>query len=316
MKAIEKIEIPGLKLYSRGKVRDIFELAGNRLLMVATDRISAFDKVVGVIPRKGKILNQMSVLGFGLTENIVPNHFISVDLTYANNHGVWLHADNNDLIGRSMVVWKTLPIPVECVVHGYLSGSGWKDYQESGRIGDITLPPGLKESAKLPGLLFTSSTKAEAGQHDKNIGFDEMVEVLRDWMASLAESGEYSYFPKSYSLALAIKKLSFSLYCKVADHAHQRGIIIADTKLEFGWWGKQLILIDEIFTPDSSRFWLADKYQPGRPQESFDKQYLRDWLSKEAGWDKESPPPLLPKEVIKVMSQKYQTALSRLRGAE
>jgi phosphoribosylaminoimidazole-succinocarboxamide synthase len=285
-----------LVLFKRGKVRDTWRLPGGNLLMVATDRISAFDVVVGAIPGKGKLLTTMSKFWFLFTERIIGNHFVSTDLSFAYSHDVWLHTSNNDLDGRSMVVKKVdWVIPVECVVRGYLVGSGWKEYQESGRVCGIELPPGLREGDKLPRPIFTPATKAEKG-HDENISFEQMTEILED-----------------RELAGQSKNVSLNLYQAAAAYAESKGIIIADTKFELGLKNDRLILIDEVLTPDSSRFWPKDEWQPGQAQKSFDKQYLRDWLVS-IGWDKKPPAPDLPEKIVSKTSNKYQEALKRLIG--
>jgi len=265
-----------LKLLKRGKVRDIYDLKDS-LLMVATDRISAFDVVMpDPIPDKGKILTQISLFWFKQMASIVPNHVISRDV---EDYPSACRPYADSLRGRSMLVKKAEPLPIECIVRGYLSGSGWTSYQESGTVCDIRLPEGLRESDKLPGAIYTPSTKAEAGLHDLNIGFDETVQKIG---APLAEK---------------VKQLSLHIYRKGAELAETRGIIIADTKFEFGRIGDNVLLIDEVLTPDSSRFWPRALYRPGGPQQSFDKQYLRDYLLS-IKWDKKPPAPSLPEEVV------------------
>jgi phosphoribosylaminoimidazole-succinocarboxamide synthase len=284
---------PGLTLRGRGKVRDIYDL-GDQLLIVATDRISAYDVVMPTpIPDKGRVLTKISAFWFGALADVVDNHLVTVEvdefpeqcLPYAE-----------DLAGRSMLVTKAEPLPVECIVRGYLSGSGWKDYERQGSVCGITLPAGLSESSSLQSPIFTPSTKAERGLHDENIDFATLGEKV------------------GTNLAGKLRELSIALYEKGAAIAGQRGIIIADTKFEFGTIGGQLALIDEVLTPDSSRFWPADKYEPGRSQESFDKQYLRDYLD-QSGWNHKPPAPPLPDEVVQNTRTRYLEALGRLTQA-
>ena len=275
----------------RGKVRDIYDL-DDRLLLVSTDRISAFDWVLpSGIPDKGRVLTQLSRFWF---ENFsdVPNHLISCDV---GDFRLPQDVDIEPLVGRSMLVRKTKVVPVECVVRGFLSGSGWKEYQDTGAVCGVELPTGLRESERLPGPIFTPATKAEQGEHDENITFLEMAAIV----------GE--------GLAEQLMQRSLDLYSRGAELAHQRGIIIADTKFEFGMLGSELILIDEVLTPDSSRFWPEDIYEPGHGQPSFDKQYVRDWLT-QTGWDKNSPPPPLPAEVVAKTRAKYIEAYERITG--
>jgi phosphoribosylaminoimidazole-succinocarboxamide synthase len=275
----------------RGKVRDIYDL-GDTLLLVSTDRISAFDWVLpSGIPDKGRVLTQLSRFWFELFRD-VPNHMISCDVADFNlPRGV----DPEPLIGRAMLVRKTAVVPIECVVRGYLSGSAWSEYTRTGAVCGIELSTGLKESERLPGPIFTPATKAEQGLHDENITYDDMVaRVGRD-------------------LAKQLSTQSIELYTRGAEYAIGRGIIIADTKFEFGLIDDELILIDEVLTPDSSRFWPADQYKPGHGQPSFDKQFVRDWLS-QSGWDKNSPPPPLPPEVVARTRAKYIEACERITG--
>jgi phosphoribosylaminoimidazole-succinocarboxamide synthase len=275
----------------RGKVRDIYDL-GDTLLLVSTDRISAFDWVLPTgIPDKGRVLTQLSRFWFEHFRD-VPNHMISCDVADFNlPSGV----DEEPLVGRAMLVRKTAVVPIECVVRGYLSGSAWSEYRQTGAVCGIELPTGLKESERLPGAIFTPATKAEQGLHDENITYDEMVaRVGRD-------------------LAKQLSTRSIELYSRGAEYAIGRGIIIADTKFEFGLVDDELILIDEVLTPDSSRFWPADQYEPGHGQPSFDKQFVRDWLS-QSGWDKNSPPPALPPEVVAKTREKYIEACERITG--
>ena len=287
--AISQTSFAGLKLRGRGKVRDIYEVDEN-LLIVATDRLSAFDVVLPTpIPDKGKVLTQLSLFWFDKLHGIVPNHIITAsDFTGA------LAPYAADLAGRSMLVKRTEPIPIECVVRGYLSGSGWKDYQKTGRVCGIPLPSGLVESSQLPNPIFTPSTKATTG-HDENISFEEAASRI------------------GASLALRLRDVSIEIYTRAAAYASARGIIIADTKFEFGLAGHELIWIDEALTPDSSRFWPADEYEPGRAQPSFDKQYVRDYLER-IGWNKQPPAPALPAEVVAATRARYRESYERLTG--
>ena len=286
---ISQTDLPGLKLRGRGKVRDIYEL-GDRLLIVATDRLSAFDVILPTpIPDKGRVLTQISMFWFEKLSGIVPNHVIT-----ASDFPPELAPYAGALAGRSMLVRRTQPVPIECVVRGYISGSGWKDYQKTGAICGIPLPAGLRESDRLPEPIFTPSTKAEVG-HDENISFDETV----------ARIGR--------PLAERLRDTSLALYRRAVEHAAARGIIIADTKFEFGLLGQELIWIDEALTPDSSRFWPADEYSPGKPQPSFDKQYVRDYLER-IGWNKQPPAPALPPDVVAATREKYREAYQRITG--
>ncbi len=281
---------PNLTLRGRGKVRDIYDL-GEQLLIVATDRISAYDVVMPTpIPDKGRILTKISAFWFRALAEVVDNHLVTADI---DEFPEQCRPYAEELAGRSMLVTKAKPLPVECIVRGYLSGSGWKDYERQGSVCGITLPPGLLESSSLESPIFTPSTKAERGLHDENIDFATLGEKV------------------GTSLAEKLCELSIALYEKGAAIASQRGIIIADTKFEFGTVGDQLALIDEVLTPDSSRFWPADKYEPGRSQESFDKQYLRDYLD-QSGWNHKPPAPQLPDEVVQNTRTRYLEALERL----
>ncbi|MGW8207562.1 MAG: phosphoribosylaminoimidazolesuccinocarboxamide synthase [Syntrophobacteria bacterium] len=281
---------PNLTLRGRGKVRDIYDL-GEQLLIVATDRISAYDVVMPTpIPDKGRILTKISAFWFRALAEVVDNHLVTVNI---DEFPEQCRPYAEELEGRSMLVTKAKPLPVECIVRGYLSGSGWKDYERQGSVCGITLPPGLLESSSLESPIFTPSTKAERGLHDENIDFATLGEKV------------------GTSLAEKLRELSIALYEKGAAIAGQRGIIIADTKFEFGTVGDQLALIDEVLTPDSSRFWPADKYEPGRSQESFDKQYLRDYLD-QSGWNHKPPAPQLPDEVVQNTRTRYLEALERL----
>jgi phosphoribosylaminoimidazole-succinocarboxamide synthase len=291
-KPLVRSDFAGLELIKRGKVRDLYTVEG-KLLLVASDRISAFDVVMDdPIPDKGKILTSISLFWFKTLESIAENHVIASD---PDNYPEACRPYREELRGRSMLVDKAEPLPVECIVRGYLSGSGWSEYQKQGSVCDIPLPPGLLESQKLPQPLFTPSTKAEAGFHDENISFDKAVDILGKKRAE------------------AVRDISLRIYVAGSELAAKKGIIIADTKFEFGLRGGRLILIDEVLTPDSSRFWPADAYRPGGSQQSFDKQYLRDYLSSLA-WPKEPPPPRLPKEVIDKTKERYMEALLRLTG--
>lgn len=292
--AIRETEFKSLKLKQRGKVRDIYDL-GDALLMVTSDRISAFDVILpNPMPGKGKVLTQISLFWFEIMESLVPNHIISSNV---DEYPEECRPYADQLRDRSMLVKKARPLPIECVVRGYISGSGWKDYQNSGKVCGIELPAGLMESDKLPGILFTPSTKAELGEHDENIDFDDAVEKL------------------GKPLAEKVRDLSIAIYEKGSALALQKGIIIADTKFEFGFVDDELILIDEVLTPDSSRFWPQADYRPGGSQKSYDKQYLRDYLLT-LDWDKTPPGPNLPAEVIVNTMKKYKEALTQLTGKE
>lgn len=285
--------LPGAKLFARGKVRDLYEVNG-RLLIVATDRISAFDFVLGSgIPDKGRVLTQLSVFWFRFLGDVVPTHFITASV---EDYPEELRRSREQLEGRSMLVHRTQPVPIECVARGYLAGSGWKDYQKTGSVCGIPLPAGLRESEALPEPIFTPATKAASG-HDINISFDEMVRRVG---ARQAEE---------------LRSLTLRLYRRAADYARTRGLLIADTKFEFGTRGDELLLIDEVLTPDSSRFWGMDTYQPGRSQPSFDKQFVRDYLE-QSGWNKQPPAPALPAEVIQATRERYREAYRRLTGME
>jgi len=292
--AIKETVFENLNLKNRGKVRDIYDL-GNALLMVASDRVSAFDVVLpNPMPGKGKVLTQISLFWFEIMEPLIANHIISSNVA---DYPEACQPYAEQLEGRSMLVKKAEPLPVECVVRGYISGSGWKDYQNTGQVCGIELPAGLQESDRLPQTLFTPSTKAEIGEHDENIDFEGAV----------AELGR--------PLAEKVRDLSLAIYEKGAALALEKGIIIADTKFEFGLVDDVLILIDEVLTPDSSRFWSRADYQPGGAQKSYDKQYLRDYLLT-LDWDKTAPGPNLPEEVIVQSMQKYKEALTQLTGKE
>jgi phosphoribosylaminoimidazole-succinocarboxamide synthase len=283
-----------LKLMSRGKVRDMYD-CGDTLLIVATDRISAFDVVLpDGIPCKGAVLSQMSAYWFAALSDVIDNHLIAAD-TAAFPPQCRAHAKT--LQGRAMLVKKAKPLPVECVVRGYLAGSGWTEYQRSGSICGIPIAKGLQESSRLEEPIFTPTTKAEQGTHDENIPMEKVEELIgRD-------------------LARRVKEVSLRLYAKGSEMARRKGIIICDTKFEFGLFNGNLILIDEVLTPDSSRFWPEDEYQPGRPQRSFDKQFVRDYLLT-LTWDKKPPAPRLPADIIEKTSERYQEAYRRITGKE
>ncbi len=292
--AIRETVIPELRLINRGKVRDIYDL-GDRLLFVATDRISAFDFVLGTpIPDKGKILAQITLFWLDYLQEVIPNHLITTDLAEFK-----LSPESAaQLVGRSMVVKKAQVLPVECIVRGYLIGSGWKEYQAHGTVCGIELPAGLKMAARLPEPLFTPSTKAEQGLHDENITPAQARQILGD------------------DVFAQVSAASLKLYTRAAEHALRQGIIIADTKFEFGLLDGRVILIDEVLTPDSSRFWPADQYQTGISPPSFDKQFVRDWLEKESGWNKQPPAPALPQPVVDKTGEKYREAYRRLTGRD
>jgi len=289
---ISQTEFKSLTLKGRGKVRDIYDL-GDRLLIVATDRMSAFDVVMpNPIPDKGRVLTQLSRFWFDLTREIISNHVIS---TKVEEYPQECRAYQEDLRDRSMLVVKTEVLPVECVVRGYLAGSGWEEYQKTGEICGISLPKGLVESSKLEEPIFTPSTKAEQGLHDENISFKKMEEIV------------------GKDLAQRLRAVTVAVYQKARDFAEHRGILIADTKMEFGIKDGKLILIDELLTPDSSRFWPKDGYRPGGSQKSFDKQFLRDYLLS-IKWNKTPPAPELPEDIIKKTREKYLEAYERLVG--
>ena len=287
-------DFPDLELHASGKVRDVYRVDNEHLLFIATDRISAFDYVLASgIPDKGRVLTQLSLFWFDFLKDVVANHLVTADVTkYPAN----IQKHSEAVRGRSMLVMRANMYPVECVVRGYLSGSGWKEYQQTGAVSGVKLPAGLKESDKLPEPIFTPATKAASG-HDENISFDEMVKHV-----GAADSEQ-------------LRKLSLDIYKKASDYALTRGIIIADTKFEFGNTDKGLVLADEVLTPDSSRFWPADRYTPGKAQESFDKQYVRDYLE-QIKWNKQPPAPALPAEVQVNTSKKYREAYRQLTGRE
>jgi len=286
-------DFKGLKLFKRGKVRDVYDL-GNELLVVSSDRVSAFDVVLPCgIPKKGKVLTAISLFWFEFTKDIIPNHLVTADV---NEYPQQLHKYKDELAGRSMLVLKTRPLPVECVVRGYLSGSGWKEYRQKQSVCGIELPVGLAESAKLPEIIFTPSTKADSG-HDANVDMAYVEDKL------------------GREAADKIRDVSIAIYRKASDYARSKGIIIADTKFEFGIHQATPILIDEVLTPDSSRFWPLDQYRPGMPQPSFDKQFVRDYLEG-LDWDKNPPAPKLPDDIIANTSRKYLEAYERLTGKD
>ncbi len=288
---VYQTEIKGFPLLKRGKVRDIYDL-GDSLLIVATDRISAFDVVLPTpIPEKGKILTLMTLFWLDFLKDIVENHLITAD---TKDYPDELKPYEDLLSQRSMIVKKAEVIPVECIVRGYITGSAMKEYKKTGKVCGIKLPEGLKEADKLPEPIFTPSTKAEEG-HDINITFEEMVKLV------------------GKETAETLKEISLKLYTKAGDYAESKGIIIADTKFEFGIADGKIILVDEVLTPDSSRFWPKDEYEPGRPQKSFDKQFIRDWL-KSVSWKDGTPPPPIPPEIVSKTREKYLEALYRLTG--
>jgi phosphoribosylaminoimidazole-succinocarboxamide synthase len=292
-RTILETDFPEITLHARGKVRDLYSLNG-QLVIVATDRISAFDYVLASgIPEKGRVLTQLSLFWFDFLKDTVNNHLVTAQV---NQYPEPVQKYADQLRGRSMLVNKAQMIDVECVVRGYLSGSGWKDYQSTGSVCGIKLPPGLRDSDKLPEPIFTPASKATSG-HDENISFHEMSK----------RTGP--------ELAEQLRDLSFRIYKKAADYAAGRGIIIADTKFEFGHTAQGLVLADEVLTPDSSRFWPADRYQPGRSQESYDKQFVRDYLET-IKWNKQPPAPALPHEVTAKTSEKYVQAYRVLAGRE
>lgn len=290
---IAQTEIPGLTLHARGKVRDIYDL-NEHLLFVASDRISAFDYVLATgIPDKGCVLTQLSLFWFEMLQDIVPNHVVTADFdAYPEN----LQPFESQLRGRSMIVKRAEMVTVECVVRGYLSGSGWKEYQKAGAVCGIELPQGLRESDRLPEPIFTPAIKATSG-HDENIPFSEMVKRAGPQVSE------------------RLRDISLKLYARASAHALERGIIIADTKFEFGRTAEGMILADEVFTPDSSRFWPAESYSPGKAQLSFDKQFVRDYLES-IRWNKQPPAPSLPEDVAQKTSEKYKQAYRQLTGKE
>lgn len=289
---VKETDFKGLHLLNRGKVRDIYDV-GDYLLIVATDRISAFDVIMqDPIPGKGKILTGMSTFWFEKTQDIIENHVVSTDI---DRYPEQCQPYREELIGRSMLVRKAAPLPVECVVRGYLTGAGWKDYLESQSISGIALPPGLKESSKFPEPLFTPSTKAERGTHDMPISKQDTIDLI------------------GRELTEKVIDVSIRIYNMAQEIVSRGGIIVADTKMEFGIFEDRLILIDELLTPDSSRFWPKDEYEEGKPQKSYDKQFLRDYLLT-LDWDKTPPPPPVPDHIIVKTKARYEEALHRIVG--
>jgi phosphoribosylaminoimidazole-succinocarboxamide synthase len=287
-------DFPELELHASGKVRDVYRLDNEHLLFVATDRISAFDYVLATgIPHKGRVLTQISLFWFDFLRDLVPNHLVTADVT---RYPATVRDYADLLRGRSMMVVRAEMVPVECVVRGYISGSAWKEYKANGRVCGIELPAGLKESDQLPEPIFTPATKATTG-HDENIPFAEMARLIGP------------------ELSRELRDISLKIYTKASEYARQKGIIIADTKFEFGRTSAGITLADEVLTPDSSRFWPAEKYQPGKAQDSFDKQYVRDYLE-EIRWNKQPPAPALPPEVARKTSEKYLEAYHQLTGRE
>ncbi len=286
-------KMPSLNMVNRGKVRDIYDL-GEHLLLVTTDRLSAFDVIMNEgIPKKGQVLNQISIFWFNRMADIIPNHIVATEVS---DYPAATHTYRDQLAGRSMLVKKARPLPIECIVRGYVSGSGWKEYQQQGSICGITLPENLVESSRLEKPIFTPSTKAELGAHDENISFDEAVKLC------------------GREIAERVSEISIEIYSRARDFAWEKGIIIADTKFEFGIMDDgSLLWIDEALSPDSSRFWPKASYQPGGPQPSFDKQFVRDYLET-LDWNKQAPPPPLPDEIVAKTSEKYQDALFQLTG--
>ena len=291
MRVVRETKFAGISPAARGKVRDIYD-AGDKLLIVATDRLSAFDVILQTpIPDKGRVLTQLSLFWFDLLRDVIPNHVLS-----ATEFPAPFDAYREELAGRSMLVRKTAPLPIECVVRGYVSGSGWKDYRATGQICGIALPPGLRESDRLPEPIFTPATKAATG-HDENISFERAASLIGNERARQA------------------RDVSLEIYRRAASYAEPRGILLADTKFEFGLLGDELIWIDEALTPDSSRFWPAAPYKPGGPQPSFDKQFVRDYLES-IRWPKTPPGPELPPEVVAATRGKYREAYRILTGRE
>ena len=287
-----RTDFPDLKLKASGKVRDVYEIDEKQLLFIASDRISAFDYVLATgIPHKGRVLNQISLFWFDFLADVVPNHLVTADV---DKYPASVRKYADQLRGRSMLVRRAEIFPVECIVRGYLSGSGWKEYRATGKVSGIALPPGLQESDALAEPIFTPSTKATSG-HDENISFDQMCDIV------------------GVETASHLRDLTLRVYKKAAAYARQRGIIIADTKFEFGRTAQGITLADEVLTPDSSRFWPADKYAPGRAQDSYDKQYVRDYLE-QIHWNKQPPAPALPADVARRTSEKYLEAYSQLTG--
>jgi phosphoribosylaminoimidazole-succinocarboxamide synthase len=294
LQTLTQTDLPGLPLLARGKVRDLYSV-GEHLLLIATDRISAFDHVLATgIPGKGKILTQLSLFWFQLLRDVAPNHLITADIS---QYPEALRPYSSQLEGRSMLVKRAQMFPVECVVRGYLSGSGWKDYKATGAVCGIPLPAGMQESARLPQPLFTPASKSLGGEHDENISFHEMVTRI----------GEPA--------ATKLQGLSLDIYNRAAAYAAERGVILADTKFEFGVTPGGIVLADEVLTPDSSRYWPADQYKPGGPQPSFDKQFVRDYLE-QIQWNKQAPAPALPDDIVAKTQRKYLDAYRLLTARE
>ena len=290
---ITTTDLPGFKLHSKGKVRDIYDIDENTLLLVTTDRMSAFDVILGEpIPWKGVILNQLTLFWMNKFAHLIPNHIIESDV---DKYPASLQPYRDQLVGRSVLAKKAQPLKAECIVRGYIAGSGWKSYKKDGTLCGVHLPAGLKESDKLPEIMFTPSTKGEMGTHDENISLEKMREIVGKDLADKAA------------------ETSLAIYREASEYAASRGIIIADTKFEFGIVDGQLTLIDEVLTPDSSRFWPADSSEPGHSQPSFDKQYLRDWLETQV-WDKTPPAPALTPTVRDTTAEKYQEAFRLITG--
>jgi phosphoribosylaminoimidazole-succinocarboxamide synthase len=294
LQTLTQTDLDSLPLLARGKVRDLYAV-GEALLLIATDRISAFDHVLATgIPGKGKILTQLSLFWFQLLRDVVPNHLITADVA---EYPDTLRPYTSQLTGRSMLVKRAQMFPVECVVRGYLSGSGWKDYQATGAVCGIPLPKGLRESDKLPEPIFTPASKSLGGEHDENISFADMTARVGD------------------AAALKLQSLSLAIYGRAAAYAAERGVILADTKFEFGVTPDGIVLADEVLTPDSSRYWPADQYKPGGPQPSFDKQFVRDYLE-QIRWNKQAPAPSLPDDVVAKTQRKYLDAYRLLTAHE
>ena len=290
---VASTDLPGFRLHSRGKVRDIYDVDDDTLLIVTTDRMSAFDVILGQpIPWKGVILNQLTLFWMQKFAHLIPNHIIESDV---DKYPAALQPYRDQLVGRSVLARRAQPLKAECIVRGYIAGSGWKSYKKDGTLCGVHLPAGLKESDKLPEIMFTPSTKGEMGTHDENISLEKMREIVGKDLADKAA------------------ETSLAIYREASEYAASRGIIIADTKFEFGIVDGQLTLIDEVLTPDSSRFWPADSYEPGHSQPSFDKQYLRDWLETQV-WDKTPPAPALTPTVRDTTAEKYQEAFRLITG--
>lgn len=293
MQVVTQVDLPGFKLHSRGKVRDIYEIDPETLLIITTDRMSAFDVIMAEpVPYKGVVLNRITLFWMKRFEKLIKNHLLTGDFA---EFPAALKPFKNELEGRSVLVRKARPLPVECIVRGYLAGSGWAEYQKSGMVCGRPLPAGLMESSRLEHPMFTPSTKAELGEHDENIDDERAVKLL----------GQNAFE--------RVKGVSLEIFNQARAYAEEKGLIISDTKFEFGYIGDEIVLIDEVLTPDSSRFWPVQGYAPGKGQPSFDKQYLRDWLSAQP-WDKTPPPPALPRKVIEDTAQKYQEAYTILTG--